>query len=53
MANLFTTNNLIGAAILFAAIKYAPNASIKTAALGVAGVVVASQIPYTSDLLAA
>lgn len=53
LANLLNMNTLIAAGIVFAAIKFAPNASVKTAALGVAGVLVASQIPYVSDALAA
>lgn len=53
MGNLFTMNNLIGAGIILAAWKFAPNASVKTGAIAVAAIVVAQQLPYTSDLLAA
>lgn len=53
MANLFSMNNLIGAAIVFAAYKWAPSAEVKTGAIAVAALVVANQLPYTSDLLAA
>lgn len=41
----------ITAAILFAAWKFAPNNSIKAAVLGVAGVVVAKQLPYVKTLV--
>ena len=40
---------LIAAAIVAAAIKFAPNASVKAAAFGVAGVMAARQIPYVKD----
>ena len=53
MASLFNVNTLIGAGIIFAAYKWAPNAAIKTGAIAVAAVVVANQVPYVSDLLAA
>lgn len=52
MANLLNMNTLIAAGIVFAAIKFGPNASVKAAALGVAGVMVAKQIPYVQDALA-
>lgn len=32
--------------------KFVPNAAVKAAALGVAGTIVAKQIPYVSDALA-
>jgi hypothetical protein len=38
--------NLIRAAILFAAYKWAPNQAVKAMALGVAGVMAATYIPY-------
>lgn len=38
--------NLIKAAILFAAYKWAPSSAVKAMALGVAGVLVANHIPY-------
>lgn len=38
--------------IAFAVYKFAPNAAVKAAALGVAGTIVAKQIPYVSDALA-
>jgi len=53
MGNLLNMNTAIAAGILFAAIKFVPNAQVKAAALGVAGVMVARQIPYLSDALAA
>jgi xanthosine utilization system XapX-like protein len=53
MSNLLNMNTAIAAGILFAAIKFSPNASVKAAALGVAGVMVARQIPYLSDALSA
>lgn len=37
---------LIKAAILFAAYKFAPNGAVKAMALGVAGVMAASYVPY-------
>ena len=42
----------IGLAIAYAAYKYGPNATVKAAALGVAGVIVAKQLPYVQDALA-
>lgn len=36
----------IAGGLLWAAYKFAPNAAVKTAVLGVAGVVAAKQIPY-------
>ena len=38
--------------ILYALTKFAPNQMVKAAALGVAGVVVAKQVPYLKDALA-
>jgi len=38
--------NLIRAAILYAAYKYAPNQAIKAMALGYAGFLVAAYVPY-------
>lgn len=43
---------MIGLGIAFVAYKYGPNATVKAAALGVAGVIVAKQIPYLSAALA-
>lgn len=40
---------LIAAAIVAAAIKFAPNAAVKAAAYGVAGVIAAKQIPFVKD----
>ena len=42
-------NLAIGAGILFAAWKFAPNASVKTAVLGVAGVLVAKNTPIVNQ----
>lgn len=38
--------NLIRAAILYAAYKYAPHQAIKAMALGIAGVMAAQYVPY-------
>lgn len=43
------TKLAISAGILYAAIKFAPNPSVKAMALGVAGVLVARQIPYLNQ----
>lgn len=51
MGNLLNMNTAIAAGIVFAAIKFAPNANVKTAALGVAGAMVAMQVPYVQDVL--
>ena len=45
-------NTIIAAAIVFAAYKWAPNAFVKGAAAGVAGTIIAKQIPYVSDAIA-
>jgi hypothetical protein len=42
-------NLAIAGAALFAAYKFAPNAAVKTAVLGVAGIVAAKQIPYVNQ----
>ena len=39
-------------AITFGVYKFAPNAAVKAAALGVLGVVVAKQVPYVRDAIA-
>ncbi len=39
----------IAAGALWAAYKFAPNAQIKTAVLGVAGIVAAKQLPYVKN----
>jgi len=39
-------NKLISVAILFAAYRFAPNAAVKTAVLGVAGVMASAYVPY-------
>jgi hypothetical protein len=41
----------IAAGIAFAAYKYLPNMAMKSAALGVLGVMVAKRIPYVGDAL--
>jgi hypothetical protein len=46
------TNLAIGLGACFAAWKFAPNASVKAAALGVAGVIVAKQLPFVGTALA-
>lgn len=51
MSALLNMNTAIAAGLIFAAIKFSPNASVKAAALGVAGVIVAKQIPYIQDLI--
>jgi hypothetical protein len=40
---------LIGAAIAFAVYKYAPNAVVKSAAVGVLGLIVAKQLPFIKE----
>lgn len=42
-------NAAITAGILYAAWKFAPNATVKTMVLGVAGGVIAKQIPYVNQ----
>lgn len=42
----------VGLGITLAIAKFAPNAMVKAAALGAAGVIVAKQIPYVRDALA-
>jgi hypothetical protein len=39
----------IAAAITFAVYKFVPNASVKAAALGVLGTIVAKQLPYVNE----
>lgn len=46
------TKIAISLAACYAVVKFVPNQSAKAAALGVAGVVVARQIPYVQDALA-
>jgi hypothetical protein len=41
----------IAAAALYAAYKFAPNAAVKTAVLGVAGVLAARQMPYLKEFV--
>jgi hypothetical protein len=43
---------IIGLAICYGVYKYAPNQMAKAAALGVAGVIVAKNVPYLQDALA-
>lgn len=49
------TSNLmklaIPAAILFAAYKWGPNPAVKAMALGVAGTLIAKQVPYLQDVV--
>lgn len=42
----------IALGICMAAYKFLPNAAMKAAALGVAGTIVAKQLPYVQDALA-
>lgn len=42
----------IAVAVCLAVSKFVPNQMVKAAALGVAGVVVAKQIPFVKDALA-
>lgn len=42
----------IALAAVYAAFKFAPNAHVKAAALGVGGVILAKQLPYIQDALA-
>lgn len=42
----------IALAAVYAAFKFAPNAQVKAAALGVGGVILAKQLPYIQDALA-
>ena len=42
----------IALAVCFAAYKFIPNAAAKAAALGVAGTIIAKQLPYVQDALA-
>lgn len=41
----------IAGGLLYAAYRFAPNAVVKSAVLGVAGVVVAKQIPYVNQYI--
>ncbi len=41
----------IAAALLFAAYKWAPNAAVKGAVLGVAGTIVAKKLPFVKDVV--
>lgn len=42
----------IALAVCVAAYKFLPNAAMKAAALGVAGTIIAKQLPYVQDALA-
>lgn len=41
----------IAAAIIYGAYRFAPSPAVKAMALGVAGVMVANQIPYVKDAI--
>lgn len=41
----------IAGGIVFGVYKFAPSAAVKAAALGVAGTIVARQIPYVKDVI--
>jgi len=41
-------NKLIGAAVIFAIYKFAPNQAVKAMALGVAGVMLGAYVPYVN-----
>lgn len=41
----------IAAGVLYAAYRFAPSAVVKTAVVGVAGVIAAKQIPYVKDVM--
>ncbi len=45
------TNLAIAGGILYAAWKFAPNATVKGAAISVAAVIAAKQIPYVKNYL--
>lgn len=45
------TKLAIAGGIIFAAIKFAPNALVKAGAAGVAAMIVARQIPYVKDVV--
>lgn len=42
-------NAAIAAGIIYAVIKFAPNQSVKAAALGVAGLMAAKYVPYVNQ----
>lgn len=42
----------VALAMCYAAYRFIPNASVKAAALGVGGTIIAKQIPYVQDALA-
>lgn len=42
----------LGLAVCAAVYKFVPNSAVKAAALGVAGTIVAKQLPYVGDALA-
>lgn len=46
------TKIAIALGVCFAAYKFLPHSAAKAAALGVAGTIVAKQIPYVQDALA-
>lgn len=41
----------IAAGVVFVIYKFVPNASVKAAALGVLGTIVAKQLPYVQDAI--
>lgn len=41
----------IALAIVYAVVKFVPNQSVKAAALGVGGLIVARNIPFVQDLV--
>lgn len=45
------TKYAIAAGLLFVAYKYAPNAAVKGAVLGVAGTIVAKKLPFVKDVI--
>lgn len=45
------TSAAIALAAVFALWKFAPNAAVKAAALGVGGVIVAKRLPYVGNAL--
>ncbi len=46
------TKTAIALAIVYGIYKFVPNQAVKAAALGVAGTIVARQIPYVQDAVA-
>lgn len=41
----------IALGVVYAAYRFAPSQQVKAAALGVAGLIVAKQVPYVKDVL--